>query len=91
MGKRIAELRVFTYCIIWDQKPVLFGLSRDFIVKIKKRRAPSQGAGVSRHTLSHCTTIRRNTTNNETHPELYRSPTTRDLKKLCSSRCVGGA
>ena len=62
-----------------------------------------EDGGIGRHMSPQCTTIRRNTTNlkmrntqncqritQKEHPEMYRSPTTTDLKKLYSSRRVGG-
>ena len=71
--------------------------------KNQPMRGAGQSGGVGRHASPHCTTIRRNTTKlkmkntqncqritQKEHPEMYRSPTTTDLKKLYSSRRVGG-
>ena len=56
-----------------------------------------QDGGIGRHILPPCTTIKRITTNLKTENtqnckkiKLYRSPTTKDLKKTYSSKWVGG-
>ena len=65
-------------------------------IELKKYTTSVQDEGIGRHALPPCATIRRITINlkrkntqNCQKFKLYGSPTTKDLKKPCSSRWVG--